>query len=64
MIPRERGIKGISVFIIFYLTILVLIEKHGYMSFLGGGHVILGSGNYINYVYGIFGGCYFFFIHC
>jgi hypothetical protein len=35
MIPRERGIKGISIFIIFYLPILVLIEKSGYMSFLG-----------------------------
>jgi hypothetical protein len=41
MIPRERGIKGLSIFIIFYLAILVLIEKSGYMSFLGGGHVVL-----------------------
>jgi hypothetical protein len=41
MIPRERGIKGLSLFIIFYLAILDLIEKSGYMSFLGGGHVVL-----------------------
>jgi hypothetical protein len=36
MIPHERGQKGLSLFIISYLPILVLIEKSGYMSFLGG----------------------------
>jgi hypothetical protein len=35
MIPRERGLKGISIFIIFYLPIIVLIERSGYMSFMG-----------------------------
>jgi hypothetical protein len=41
MIPREGGLKGLSIFIIFYLPILVLIEKSGYMIFLGKGHVVL-----------------------
>jgi hypothetical protein len=39
MIPQERGlkgIKGISLFIIFYLPILVLNEIIGYMRLLGG----------------------------
>jgi hypothetical protein len=35
MIPRERGIKGLSIFIIFDLPILVLIEKSGCMRLLG-----------------------------
>jgi hypothetical protein len=43
MILRERGIKGLSHFIIFYLPIIVLIERRGYMSFLGEGHVVLDS---------------------
>jgi hypothetical protein len=36
MIPQERGLKGISIFIIFYLPIIDFMEKRGYMSFLGG----------------------------
>jgi hypothetical protein len=36
MIPHERGIKGPSLSIIFYLPILVLFGKSGYMKFLGG----------------------------
>jgi hypothetical protein len=32
---------GLSLFIIFYFPILVLIEKSGYMSFLGKGHMVL-----------------------
>jgi hypothetical protein len=35
MIPQERGLKEPSLFTIFYLVILVLIEKSGYMDFLG-----------------------------
>jgi hypothetical protein len=35
MIPREMGLKGISIFIIFYLPIIDFIEKSGYMRFLG-----------------------------
>jgi hypothetical protein len=35
MNPEERGLKGLSLFIIFYLAILDLIEKSGYMSLLG-----------------------------
>jgi hypothetical protein len=31
----REGLKGISIFIIFYLPINVLIERSGYMSFLG-----------------------------
>jgi hypothetical protein len=34
MIPQERGLKGLSIFI-FYLPIMVLIKKSGYMIFLG-----------------------------
>jgi hypothetical protein len=41
MIPRGRGLKGLVIFIIFYSPILVLVEKNGYMSFLGKGHVVL-----------------------
>jgi hypothetical protein len=33
MIPRERGIKGIIIFIIFYSPMLEFIGKRGYMSF-------------------------------
>jgi hypothetical protein len=36
MIPQERGIKGMSLFIIFYLPIIDFMEKRGCMSFLGG----------------------------
>jgi hypothetical protein len=36
MIPRERGLKGISLFIIFYLPIIDFMDKRGYMRFLGG----------------------------
>jgi hypothetical protein len=35
MIPQERGEKGLSLLIIFYLSILVLIGKSGYMRLLG-----------------------------
>jgi hypothetical protein len=35
MITRERGLKGLSIFIIFYSSILELVDKSGYMSFLG-----------------------------
>jgi hypothetical protein len=36
MIPQEsKGIKGIVIFIIFYLPIIILIERSGYMRFLG-----------------------------
>jgi hypothetical protein len=31
----QRGLKGLSLFIIFYSPILDLIGKSGYMSFLG-----------------------------
>jgi hypothetical protein len=55
MIPRKRGLKGKIIFIIFYLTILVLIDKRCYMIFLGGRHVVLSSGNYINSTYRLFG---------
>jgi hypothetical protein len=41
MIPRERGLKGISHFIIFCLPIIVLMERSGYMCFLGKGHGVL-----------------------
>jgi len=41
MIPIERALKGPSIFIIFYLPILVLIEKNWLHELLGGGHVIL-----------------------
>jgi hypothetical protein len=41
MIPQERGLKGLSLFIIFYLPIIDFMEKRGYMSFLGEGHVVL-----------------------
>jgi hypothetical protein len=43
MIPRERGLKGISHFIIFYSPIIVLIERRVYIRFLGEGHVVLDS---------------------
>jgi hypothetical protein len=36
MIPGKRGVKGISIFIIFYLPIIDFMEKRGYMSFLKG----------------------------
>jgi hypothetical protein len=35
-IARERGLKGLSLFVIFYLPIIDFMEKRGYMSFLGG----------------------------
>jgi hypothetical protein len=41
MIPLERGLKGLSIFIIFYLPIFVLFEKSIYKSFLGKGHMVL-----------------------
>jgi hypothetical protein len=41
MIPRERGLKGLSIFIIFYLPIFVLIEKKWLHELLGEGHVVL-----------------------
>ena len=41
MIPQERGLKGIHHFIIFYLPIIFLMERSGYMCFLGKGHVVL-----------------------
>jgi hypothetical protein len=56
---RDKGLKGLSLFIICYLIILVLIEKSGYMRFLGGCHVVLGSSNYINFAYGLFRGLFF-----
>jgi hypothetical protein len=36
MIPQERGLNGLSLFIIFYLPIIDFMEKMGYMSFFGG----------------------------
>jgi hypothetical protein len=36
MVLVQRGLKGLSIFIIFYLPTLNLIEKSGYMSFLRG----------------------------
>jgi hypothetical protein len=36
MIPKERGIEGLSIYFIFYLTIFILMENNSYMSFLGG----------------------------
>jgi hypothetical protein len=56
MIPQERGVNGLSIFIIFYLPILVLIEKSGYMSFLGEAMWFLVLSNYINPTCGLFGG--------
>jgi hypothetical protein len=41
MIPRERGIKWLSHFNIFYSTIIVSMERRGYMSFFGEGNVVL-----------------------
>jgi hypothetical protein len=32
---REGGLKGISILLLFYLPIFVLIDRSGYMSFLG-----------------------------
>jgi hypothetical protein len=43
MIPRERELKGITHFIIFISPIIVLMERRGYMSLLGEGHVVLDS---------------------
>jgi hypothetical protein len=41
MIPRERGIKWLSHFNIFYSTIIVSMERRGYMSFFREGNVVL-----------------------
>jgi hypothetical protein len=35
MIPRERGLEGLSIIIIIYLPINYFMEKSGYISFLG-----------------------------
>jgi hypothetical protein len=31
--PQERGLEGLSIYFIFYLPIIVLMERIGYMSF-------------------------------
>jgi hypothetical protein len=41
MIPQERGLEGISIYFIFYLPILVLMENISYMSFFGEGRVVV-----------------------
>jgi hypothetical protein len=49
MIPQERELEGIITYFIFYLPIIVLMEKNSYMSFLGGkAKWLLNSKNYIN----------------
>jgi hypothetical protein len=56
MIPQERELKGINIFIIFYLPIISFMEKRGYMRFLGGrpcGSCF--SCNYINLSCELFG---------
>jgi hypothetical protein len=55
MIPQERRIKGISIFIIFYSPILVLVGKSGYMNLLGKTMWFFIACNYINLVLGLFG---------
>jgi len=35
MIPQKRGLEGIIIYFIFYLPIIFLMERSGYMSFLG-----------------------------
>jgi hypothetical protein len=45
---------GLRLFIIFYLPIIVLIERSGYMSFLGKGMWLLIPSNYINPSLGCF----------
>jgi hypothetical protein len=56
MIPWERGISGLSLFIIFYSRILVLVGKIGYMRFLGKAMWCFIACNYINLTFGMFGG--------
>jgi hypothetical protein len=34
MIPQERGIDGLSIYFIFYVPMIFLMERSGYMSFL------------------------------
>jgi hypothetical protein len=63
MIPRERGLKGLSIFIIFYLPIIDFMEKSGYMSFLGEAMWFLISCNYINIPCGFFGGVLLLLLH-
>jgi hypothetical protein len=36
MIPKERGLEGLSIYFICYLPIFFLMENISYMSFLGG----------------------------
>jgi hypothetical protein len=61
---REGGIKGLSIFIIFYSPILVLVGKSGYMSFLGKAMWCFIACNYINPTFGLFGGySSFWFTH-
>jgi hypothetical protein len=43
----REGVKGLSIFIVFYLPILFLIEKRGFTRASWGGHVILGYCDYI-----------------
>jgi len=57
MIPHERGLKGPSLSIIFYLPILVLFGEKWLHELLGGGiHVVLDyQCKYINPYFGLFG---------
>jgi hypothetical protein len=49
MIPQERGLEGISSYFIFYLPLIVLMEKKSYMRFLAGkAKWLLNSKNSIN----------------
>jgi hypothetical protein len=62
MISRERGLKGIILFIIFYLPIIDFMEKMGLHELLGRNTMwFLFSCNYINIPCGMFWVFFFFF---
>jgi hypothetical protein len=41
MIPRERGLEGLSLFIIILFTHNLFYGEKGLHELLGGGHVVL-----------------------
>jgi hypothetical protein len=62
----REGAKGDKSFIVFYLPILFLVGKSGYMIFLGKAMWCFIACNYTNPTFGLFGGysiiCSFFIV--
>jgi hypothetical protein len=53
MIPRERGLRGLSLFSIILFTHKLFYGEKWLHGILGGGHVVLGSCDYLNIPWGL-----------